>query len=273
MVISINNPKVAFKEKLVNCVFPQVFGYGRFCMKEKYGELTKSLVTDTPANLNSKVYNHYLKTIPHFDSEAVYVYSFKEKRMLFAKGWESLLGYKDDEISMLKIVSITTPRYQNFANELNDKALQFIATKTEDLEQYSFTLEVEKIHKNGSHIPLFSRIGVLKSHQGRIQEIMGTSHVVKSLHFGKVMQYAAYGPDKSGFEETLSKELFSHHVISRKEKEALKFASEGFAFKEIANKLGISQSAVEKRIIPLYKRFHVRSLPHLISFAYENHIL
>ena len=50
-------------------------------------------------------------------------------------------------------------------------------------------------------------------------------------------------------------------------------ASKGFAFKEIAEKLNVSASAIEKRIIPLYKRFNVKSLPHLISFAYDNHIL
>ena len=87
------------------------------------------------------------------------------------------------------------------------------------------------------------------------------------------MQFAAYGPEKNGFEETLSKELFNHHAISRKEKEALTLAAEVYAFKEIADMLEISRSAVEKRIIPLYKRFKVRSLTHLISYAYENHIL
>ena len=87
------------------------------------------------------------------------------------------------------------------------------------------------------------------------------------------MQYAAFGPGTSGFEETLNEQLFHELRISRKEKEALKLASEGFAFKEIAAKLKVSQSAIEKRLIPLYKRFNVKSLPHLISFAYHNQIL
>ena len=238
-----------------------------------YGDLTKSIVTDIPADIHSEEYNYYSKTIPEFEGEAVYVYSFKERRMLFARGWHDLLGYGDDEISMLTIVSITTPRYYDFANDVNDKALQFISKRSEDLEKYSFTLEVEKIHKKGHHVPLFSRVGIFKSHEGKIQEIIGVSNIIESLNFGKVMRYAAYGPEASQFEETLSKELFRHHVISRKEKEALQLASKGYAFKEIADQLNISRSAVEKRIIPLYKRFQVRSLTHLISFAYENHIL
>ncbi|MCT4699296.1 MULTISPECIES: helix-turn-helix transcriptional regulator [Tenacibaculum] len=237
------------------------------------GEYTKKRVSDTPIDKNSEAYNFYKKTIPKFIGEAIYIYSFKEEKMLYAHGWEELLGYKNEEITMLKIVSCTSPRHFNFSNELNDKALQFLKTKTTELEKYSFTLELEKIDKNGAIVPLFSRVGIFKSSEGKVEEIIGVSQIIKSLKHSNVMQYAAYGPDTSDFEEILNKELFKHFAISRKEKEALSMAAKGLAFKEIANELKVSQSAIEKRIIPLYKRFKVKSLPHLISFAHTNHIL
>lgn len=239
----------------------------------KIGKLTQSLVTKIPCKIDTDIYKHYNKTIPYFEGEAVYVYSFKEKKMLFARGWQSLLGYKDDEITMLDIVSITTEKYFNFSNELNDKALLFIFDKKQDLEKYSFTLEVEKYHKNGSIIPLSSKVGVLKATNGVLEEIIGISRVSLNFKQSDIMQFAAYGPEKEGFEETLSNQLFKHLVISRKEKEALKLAADGFAFKEIAHKLCVSQSAIEKRILPLYKRFSVNSLPHLIDFAHRNYII
>lgn len=237
------------------------------------GKYTKERVSDIPLDITTETYNFYKATIPKFVGEALYIYSFKENKMLYAHGWEELLGYKDEEITMLKIVSCTSPRHFQFSNELNDKALQFLKTKNEELEKYSFTLELEKINQNGEIVPLFSRVGVFKSANGNVEEIIGVSQVIKSLKHSNVMQYAAYGPDTSDFEETLNKELFDHFAISRKEKEALSLAAEGLAFKEIAYKLNVSQSAIEKRIIPLYKRFKVKSLPHLISFAHTNHIL
>ena len=87
------------------------------------------------------------------------------------------------------------------------------------------------------------------------------------------MRYAAYGPEKEKFEEELNKVLFSHLAISNKEKEALSLVAKGYSFKEIAHELKVSHSAIEKRIIPLYKRFDVKSLTHLVSFAYDNFIL
>ena len=87
------------------------------------------------------------------------------------------------------------------------------------------------------------------------------------------MRYAAYGPDKDEFEEELNKTLFYKYAISNKEKEALGLVAKGYSFKEIASLLNVSSSAIEKRILPLYKRFNVRGVAHLVSFAYDNFIL
>ena len=240
---------------------------------QKIGEYSKGLITDIPLDDSHKSYEYYRNTLPNFKDQAVYVYSFKENRMVYAAGWEDVLGYKDDEITMMTIVSITTPKFLKFSSELNDKAMMFLNKIDKDLEEYSFTLELEKFHKKGHVVPLFSRVAVHKACNGQIEEIIGISHVIKTLKLGDIMQYAAYGPNVKDFEAALNKELFQHYAISRKEKEALSLAAKGYAFKEIADELNVSQSAIEKRIIPMYKRFNVKSLPHLVSFAYENNIL
>ncbi|WP_439131119.1 LuxR C-terminal-related transcriptional regulator [Polaribacter sp.] len=242
-------------------------------MKERFGKYTRDRISNIPFDINDPTYQEYKEKVPQFIGQAVYIYSFEKNRMVFANGWEELLGYKDEEITLLKIVSCTSKRHFNFSNELNDKGLQFLKNKKKDLEKYSFTIEVEKIHKNGSVVPLLSRVGIYKSYKGNILEIIGISERIHSKRLGNIMQYAAYGPEKSGFEDTLNTQLFNELGISRKEKEALELAAKGYAFKEIADKLCVSQSAIEKRIIPMYKRFNVKSLPHLISFAYDNHIL
>jgi DNA-binding CsgD family transcriptional regulator len=238
-----------------------------------FGEFSQSMITAMPADLNSPRALAIAKSIQRFPEEALYVYSFKENKMVFASGWEEVLGYKDHEINMEQIVNITTPEYAPFSDELNDKALHFILNKTENLEMYSFTIELKKIHKNGSHVPLIVRVGVFSLENGEVAEIIGRSQINHSIALGKVMRYAAFGPEKEEFEETLNKELFQYFAISPKEKEALSFAAKGYSFKQIAHHFKVSQSAIEKRILPLYKRFQVNSLTHLISFAYENYIL
>ena len=233
----------------------------------------RTLITAIPAELTSERALHFKKTIPTFADEAVYIYSLKEGRMIFASGWEEIMGYKDDEINMLTIVNITSPEFAPFSHELNDKALMFIYSKTEELEKYSFTIEVKKVHKNGSLVPVVARVGVFEAENGKVNSIIGRFQVNRSIIFGKVMRYAAYGPERSEFEEELNKALFTHLAISRKEKEALALVSKGYSFKEIAQTFNVSSSAIEKRILPMYKRFNVKSLTHLVSFAYDNYIL
>lgn len=237
------------------------------------GDFSRSMITDIPADLTSLRAIELSKSIQHFEEEAIYIYSFKENRMIFASGWDSVLGYKDDEINMRLIVDITAPEYALFSHDLNDKALFFIMNKSRDLEKYSFSIELKKVHKDGSLVPLIVRVGVFNSEKGRVTEIIGRNQINKSLSFGKIMKYTAFGPEKSDFETELSKGLFKYPAISYKEKEALAMVSNGLSFKEIAYELQVSHSAIEKRILPLYKRFDVKSLSHLISFAYENQIL
>jgi len=242
-------------------------------MENDFGKYTRERVSDLPFDYNDPAYEQCKEKVPQFIGQAVYIYSFEKERMLFANGWEELLGYKDEEITLLKIISITSERHSKFSNELNDKSLRFLKTIKKDLDTYSFTIEVEKKHKNGEIVSLFSRVGIYRSDKGEILEVIGISERIHSRKLGNIMQYAAFGPEKSKFEESLNIQLFNELAISRKEKEAVELAAKGYAFKEIGEKLNVSQSAIEKRIIPLYKRFNVRSLPHLISFAYDNHIL
>ena len=241
--------------------------------KEEYGSYTKSVVSDIPADTTSEEYLFYQKTIPQFEGEAVYIYSFLQNKMIYAKGWHNVLGYSDDEISMLKIVSITSPQYAMFSNAINDVALRFINSKTQSLEKYSFSIELQKTHANGTLVPLISRVGVFKAQEGKVTHIIGRSQVNHGLKFGRVMRYEAFGPLKEEFEAELSKSLFKHLSISNKELEALQMVAQGKSFRQIAEELSVSHSAIEKRILPLYKRFEVNSLSHLVSFAYENHLI
>ncbi len=236
------------------------------------GNYSKGMITNTPCDLDSLDYHRFNLSIPYFPEEAIYIYSFKENRMIYANNWLDTLGYTDAEVNMLLLVSITVPEYAAFTNEMNDKALFFIMNKRKDLTKYSFSIELKKFHKNGNEIPLIARVGVYQEENGQVVSIIGRYQINRNLKMGKIMRYSAYGPDKNDFEEELNKIMFSQLAISDKEKEVLELMAQGFSTKEVAQKLFISISAVEKRIQPMYKRFNVRNLSHLIHFAHENGI-
>ena len=237
------------------------------------GEFARKIITNVPADLTTEVAMGFANSIPKFPEEAIYIYSFAESRLIYANGWEDVLGYSDHEVNLQLIMSLTSPEYSAFVRDLNDEALIFLQSQREELEKYSFIIEVTKLHKNGSHVPMIERIGVLKAKNGMVMEVIGRFQINRNLRLGKIMHYQAYGPEKSKFEEKLQKGLFKHKAITLKEKEALVLVAKGYTFKEIASELKVSQSAIEKRILPLYQKFEVKSLTHLITFAFENNIL
>ncbi len=234
-----------------------------------------SMLSDVPADINSDIYKHYEKTLPIFPNQAIYIYSFKEQKMIYAKGWKDVLGYEDSEITMHKYINSTIPKYMDQTNEFNQKGLEFVNSKKENIDQYSFSREVQVYHKNGSIVPIYSRATIHKSENGNITEVLGFTQLMPSLKFGKIMKCAVYGPDTENFESLLNKQLFDSNSfkISKREREALKLMAVGHSYKEAADILCISLSAMEKRIRPLFKRFNVKSLPHLISFSKDNNII
>ncbi|WP_295233581.1 helix-turn-helix transcriptional regulator [Sediminibacterium sp.] len=237
-------------------------------------KIDTSIVTDLPADPESSSYKQYKRSLLRFPDESIYIYSFKDKKLIYADGWEETLGFKDDEITLQTIIKQTDPSYAAFSNEINAKTIEFILSKKTGIKNYSFTVELKKIHRNGSMVPMEVKIGILSvDEDGMVNDIIGRFRINRNLHLGMVMRYDVQGPDKEEFEEVINKAVQKFWTISGKEKEALIYVAKGFSFKEIAEILGVSSSAIEKRVQPLYKRFNVKNLTHLVSFAYENHIL
>jgi DNA-binding CsgD family transcriptional regulator len=237
-------------------------------------EIDSSIITYAPADTNSALYKQYKRSLLRFPDEAIYIYSFKEKKLIYADGWEGTLGFKDNEITLQTIIQQTDPSYAVFAHEINAKTIEFILSKKTGIKNYSFTVELKKIHRDGTMVPMEAKIGILSvDEDGLVDNIIGRFRINQNLHLGMVMRYDVHGPDKEEFEQVINKAVQKFLTISGKEKEALVYVAKGFSFKEIADELGVSASAIEKRIQPLYKRFNVKNLTHLVSFAYENHIL
>lgn len=243
-------------------------------MPSAKGQYSRQLISNTPADLNSPFALECKKWTQPFPEEGFYIYSFQENKMLYARGWEALVGIPDHEIGMVDIVDLSAPRFALFVEEVNDKALMFLAGRNERLTEYCFQIHLRLMHRNGDEVPVSAKVAVHDVREdGHLKSISGSFRMNRSLRFGEVMRLSSYGPQSKEFEDALDPALFKEMVISDKELEALKLASQGMANKQIADHLGISNSAVDKRLSPLLKRFNVRSRTHLLAFAIDNYLL
>lgn len=223
---------------------------------------------------DSEYYRFYKTRLYKYPLEGIYIYSFEKGRMLYADGWEGVVGIPDTEISMMHIVNMTSPDYAPFVHDINDKALQFLHKRKERLKEYSFTIETKVMNKNGQEIPVVARVAVHDTFEdGSLRCIIGRFQVDYGLRFGKVMRFAAYGPEKDEFERNLNKSLFYPFRISDAELDMIRFLSQGNTYKEISDEMNVSISQLEKNIDALLERFKVSNTTSLISFAYDNRLL
>lgn len=63
------------------------------------------------------------------------------------------------------------------------------------------------------------------------------------------------------------------YKLTPKEKEVLKYLSEGLSYKMVADKLGISYFTVNAHIKKIYEKLHVHSLGEAVSMAIKNKIV
>lgn len=61
--------------------------------------------------------------------------------------------------------------------------------------------------------------------------------------------------------------------LTPKEKEVLKFLSDGLSYKMVADKLGISYFTVNAHVKKIYEKLHVHSLGEAVSLALKNRIV
>ena len=71
------------------------------------GVYSKKFLSFTPADLQSEEAKYFKNTLPKFYNESIYIFSFRQNKLIYADGWEDVLGYKDNEVSILQITMST----------------------------------------------------------------------------------------------------------------------------------------------------------------------
>lgn len=107
-----------------------------------------------------------------------------------------------------------------------------------------------------------------------------SGYILKSDHPTRILQAieevyqggAAMNPAiaKKVLEYFLPKK--TEEILTPKEKEVLKFLSEGMSYKMVADKLGVSYSTINTHTKHIYEKLHISSLGEAISWFYKNNL-
>lgn len=236
----------------------------------QFADLMLSDIPYTPEEL-AEVSDY--SDIQCFSDEAVYVYSLETHRINYATGWDTLLGYDNKEISMKKLMLITTPDYIDFIREMNNQSLAFIFEKSENVKEYSCTIASKKLSKDGREVPLLESVRVYRTRGGRVEQVLGTyklSPVMPNPHY---RYFHANGPDIQLLVNKMKDYPAHIKLLTNKQLEVLRLAASGLKMQEISEQLKLSKSNVEKMVRNMCEKFQVKSSKELIAYALKNQLL
>ena len=102
--------------------------------------------------------------------------------------------------------------------------------------------------------------GVLQITQS-IDEVMNGGASMSPSIALKVMRYFSRQPQKEDYN------------LSIKEKEVLKYLSQGLSYKMVADRMGISFFTVNNHVKKIYEKLHVHSLGEAVALAYKQKLV
>jgi DNA-binding CsgD family transcriptional regulator len=156
---------------------------------------------------------------------------------------------------------------------MNNQALAFILSKSANLLDYSCTTECKKYSKLGVEVPLLESVKVYRSLKGKVVEVIGTyKRNPRMPHTGN-KYFQASGPGIETLVEKMKLVAAREAPINVRERKILNILAQGKSMKGVAEVLFVSKSAIEKTVMPLYRKYDVRNLVELIAYAHKNGLI
>ena len=235
------------------------------------GNYTKAFLSEKKSSDSSIEATFVDKTIHREKNEAVHIYSFKENKLIYAKGFKEILGLEENEINILNLNSLVTEVFKQFLNEYHDRALLYLYNNNENLDTLSSSVILKVF---GLDYPLFLNIKVFKTDDnGNLISIIGRIKFAESLKTTEVVQYDLSGNFDKDFLFKMNHNLDFKSRISKTEITILENIEKELSITEIAKKHTIGVEELETIIENIHSRFGTKSNEELINFALKNHLL
>ena len=216
----------------------------------------------------------------------VFVSDLTKKGFIYVnKGIESLIGYSDRYI--------TEGKFECFYEKFNDNDFKLVnenifkqnlkvmgSASPEEMLNYVFSHNYRIKNKNGKYLTLLQRFSMVLSRDKKFIGAIGSFSDIS--HFSKDNQMFHQIEHISGSETGNENNIIYHKTffrnpedacLSKRELEVLKWMSEGYISKQIADKLNISLNTVNNHRKKMLQKTNCRTSAELLSHAHENGIL
>lgn len=189
-----------------------------------------------------------LGQFPRFPGHFLYIYNYSEGRIVYARGFQEVLGYRDEEVDLDLIFGCLHPEDAAIVARLNQSAVVAMAKmrNPEDLMELTLSVDHRMRKANGDYATILRQTAVFE-----VDKASGKVHSTFSLckDISTIKTSGAIGWQVSGF-DVLDFEAHEHapdrvqYRPSSREMDVVRKLAEGKSTRVAAEELDISPHTV-----------------------------
>jgi len=208
------------------------------------------------------------ESVPLSQNECIHVVDFNKNELVFNKGFENLLGYSKDEISIEFIESLYHPKDAIIVNRIIRASILYCFDYPRDSIDSELFISFRLRKKDGNYIKVLSRSSTLEVDKSN--RITSTLIKFTDISFMDVTENVNWNFKAKSLNETaFREELYENYqkIFTKRELEIIKEIKNGYTNKQIAKNLNISEHTVTTHRKNIFKKCDCHNLKELISFS------
>lgn len=229
-----------------------------------------AFVTDLKPELSSEEAALLKTQIVVPPDEAAFVYCFERRKIIFATGFEALLGYPDEEMTLLHYMALTTPRYAGFMHELARESLDYVLNPhPKPKDACCLSIELYKYHQDGTEVPCSSSFELLECYGSTVKKTVARLRHLPDMVRGNVIRYTTYSKCVNELEQRLRYANLGQPFISYREMAQLQSISDRM---QPFTKVSMNEEETEL-VQVLCRRFGALEVKQLLAYAKQNQLI
>lgn len=235
-----------------------------FEMKSFFDQIT-TLLSDDLTHNHQTDFSDVLRSLP---GECVYIVDFKNKALLYTSGFESLLGYKDDEVDFDFVFKGYHHEDAVMIREIIKSVVSSAVNSFHTDPDLQVSMTYRRKRKDGSYIHLLSQSSVYElDDNGNLLKSLTRLLDISYLNLSTAVSWSIRSKNLDEQEVSNSLNAIFKNPFTRREVEVIREIQNGGSNHEIAERLFLSHHTVGTHRKNIFRKSGCKSVLELLVYC------
>ena len=239
-------------------------------MKSFFDQITHLLAVDQKHDSKSD----YAEVLESLSGECTYIIDFKNKKLLYKSGFESLLGYRDDEVDFNFVFEGYHHEDSVMIKQIIKKVIASGTSSYNSDPELQLSMTYRRRRKDGSFIHLLSQSSVYElDTNGNLSKALTRLSDISYLNLDTSVNWSVRSRnlDQNELSNAIN-DLFENPFTAR-EMEVIREIQKGGSNRDIAERLCLSHHTIATHRKNIFRKCDCKSILELLTYCKRLDIL